>query len=95
MAGEDAAAAANYERIIKQKPHDVEAYLALGLLHEKHGDWQKAEQIYRKAHEAEPVSHTQDVCQVCCCPSFPRYLELVLGRRHIYKQFLDGEIPSR
>ena len=54
MAGEDAAAAANYERIIKQKPQDVEAYLALGLLHEKHGDWQKAEQIYRKAHEAEP-----------------------------------------
>jgi len=54
MAGEDAAAAANYERIIQQKPQDIEAYLALGLLHEKHGDWQKAEQIYRKAHEAEP-----------------------------------------
>jgi len=31
MAGEDAAAAANYERIIKQKPQDVEAYLALGF----------------------------------------------------------------
>ncbi len=54
MAGENAAAAANYERIIQQKPQDVEAYLALGLLQEKHGDWQKAEQIYRKAHEAEP-----------------------------------------
>jgi len=34
---------ANYERIIQQKPQDVEAYLALGLLQEKHGDWQKAE----------------------------------------------------
>jgi tetratricopeptide (TPR) repeat protein len=54
MSGEDAAAAANYERIIQQKPQDAEAYLALGLLHEKHGDWQKAEQIYGKAHEVEP-----------------------------------------
>ncbi len=32
----------------------MEAYLALGSLHEKHGDWLGAEEIYRKAHEAQP-----------------------------------------
>ena len=43
---------------IQKKPQDAQAYVALGLLHEKHGDWQRAEQIYRKVHEVEPEQAT-------------------------------------
>lgn len=47
-------AIAGYEQAIQQNPRDMRAYFMLGLQYERVGNWQKAEEMYRKVLEIQP-----------------------------------------
>ena len=52
--GSLAQALATAERAVQQNPRDVRAYAVLGVLEEKSGNWQKAEETYQKAMQIDP-----------------------------------------
>lgn len=52
--GSLAQALASAKRVIQQNPHDVHGYALLGVLEEKSGNWQKAEEAYQKAMQIDP-----------------------------------------
>ena len=47
-------AIANYQRALQQNPRDPRTYIFLGSLLEARGDWQQAEDLYRKALQIQP-----------------------------------------
>jgi len=49
-----AQALATAERAVQQNPRDVRAHSGLGVMEEKSGNWQKAEEAYQKALQIDP-----------------------------------------
>ena len=46
-----AAAASTYERLLRENPKNLQACVAFGLLEEHRGNWQHAEELYRRYPE--------------------------------------------
>jgi tetratricopeptide (TPR) repeat protein len=44
---------ASYERNLQQNPRDLRSYMVLAQLHEMLGNWQKAQQLYERALQAQ------------------------------------------
>lgn len=47
-------AASTYERMIRENPKDVRAYVGFGTLEERRGNWQNAQKLYQSALHIQP-----------------------------------------
>jgi len=54
MTAQSNAAASTYEDSIRENPQQVGPYISLGVFEERRGNWQKAEELYRKALVIQP-----------------------------------------